>query len=107
MMVRPWLLACLALMVSFPSHGSRLPELGGSVYVDLPEGIKKTFIQAHTSIPLLVLDESIKGWSSDLIADFQFSEKSNTWSFKATIDVRLLARAINRCLDVQQQPNLR
>ncbi len=102
MMGYRFLSACLVLLFSCTVQASRLPDLGGRVDVDLPQSIQKDFVRAHTSIPLLVLNDSVKGWSSDLIADFQFLEKKNRWSFRAKTEVRLLARAISRCLDVQK-----
>ena len=94
--------ALLVLMFAMTVQASRLPDFGGRVDVDLPESIQKDFIRAHTSVPLLVLDESLKGWSSRLIADFQFFEKKNRWVFRPKTNVRLLARAIRQCLDIQK-----
>ncbi len=92
----------LVFLLSSAVQASRLPDLGGRVDVDLPQSIQKDFIRAHTSVPLLVLNDSLKGWSSDLIADFQFSQEKNRWSFLAKTNVRLLARAIDQCLDLQK-----
>lgn len=90
-----FLLACMA-------QASRLPDSGGSVHVALPEAIERAFVKAHTSVPVLILDESKRGWSSDLIREISVSEKNNRWSFSPKIDVRLVAASIKDCLDVQK-----
>ena len=95
-------LAFILLVFTSTSYASRLPDSGGSVHVALPENIEAAFLKAHTSVPLLVRGGLNLSWSSELITSIETLDNSRRWVFGAKNGVRVLARAIRDCLDVQK-----
>lgn len=105
------LAACVLVGVSNHAAARRAPSPGGTVVVSLPAELSPIFLEAHTSVPLVVpeLDDHIddgvhgpiegaSGYRSTIVAAMTTDAAKRRWRLRVRAGAADVAHSVNRCL---------